>query len=211
MHYIFKQLLLSVILFCALFCCAQSAFCSGQINWQEEYESVKDTVLLDPNFEPQFKVILLKRYVDEFDKYITELKNKYPNSYKPYYYSGVWYSARGIYEKAIENLNKAIELAPDNVYIYEYRAVLNMNAGYFDKVMDDAEKAISLAPDKRRPYEYKLIAAIQLLKFNTALNTIKVMKQLPKSKKDIISDENLERLEKGIKRSIRDSRGIDWD
>lgn len=204
----FKILFLFTFLIYGLCCTLQPVFCTEQINYEKEYESVKDQVLYDPNFDPKFKVILIKKYSDEFDKYITELKSKSPDSYKPYYYSGVWYSSMGKYYTGIENYNKAIELAPDNVYIYEYRAVAYNSIGKYDKMAEDIQKAISLAPNTRVPYELKLTAELQQQKYKSALNTIKIIKKLPASKEDTFSNATLKLLEKQIKRIIKANK--DW-
>lgn len=66
------------------------------------------------------------------------------SNYKKYLDDGIFDIKNGRYEKAIENINKSIEIKTDWEISYFYRAVANQALENFDDAMLDYTKAIQL-------------------------------------------------------------------
>ena len=77
------------------------------------------------------------------------------NIAKNYYYLGIEYSWKGKYDDAIEKINEAIGLDPNNAE-YHYFCGINKNLKKkYDEAIDDLSKAIKLDPDNAL-YYYRL-------------------------------------------------------
>lgn len=66
------------------------------------------------------------------------------NDYKYYVDSGIFDIQRGLYESAITNINKSLELKKDWEIPYFYRAVANQALENYDEAMLDYTKALQL-------------------------------------------------------------------
>ena len=65
---------------------------------------------------------------------------------------GVVLSAVGLYEQAITEFNKAIELDPEYAMAYNNRGNAYWNKGNFDRAIADYDKAIELDPEYAEAY-----------------------------------------------------------
>ena len=66
------------------------------------------------------------------------------SDYKYYIDNGIYDIQRGLYESAITNINKSLELKKDWEIPYFYRAVANQALGNYDEAMLDYTKALQL-------------------------------------------------------------------
>ena len=67
-----------------------------------------------------------------------------PDYYRAYYHRGTIYSRKKRYEKALEDLNKVIELAPELVLAYVNRGNVYRTQDEYEKALQDYDKAIEL-------------------------------------------------------------------
>ena len=69
-----------------------------------------------------------------------------------YFNRGSDYQVAGAYDRAIENLNKAIDLKPKYVQAYFNRGTAYRDKGAYDRAIADYSKAIKLNPDYALAY-----------------------------------------------------------
>ena len=65
---------------------------------------------------------------------------------------GVALYEKGEMEEALYNLNKAIQLKPDNAILYDNRGGVYAELGQYQYAFDDFIKAINLKPDYSGSY-----------------------------------------------------------
>lgn len=75
------------------------------------------------------------------------------------------------YEKAIDILNKSIELSPKSPLSHYYRGYAYLREGDYDRAILDLEKAISLDPDLSAAYASLAIAQLELNDYEDAIRT----------------------------------------
>ena len=85
----------------------------------------------------------------KFDEAIKEYEKDLNNDENLYALGFTYFKMRE-YEKALEYLDKAISLKPDNPYYYETRAEVLLSMGKKDEAMQEIQKALELDPDN--PY-----------------------------------------------------------
>ena len=71
--------------------------------------------------------------------------------------------------KAIEYLNKAIQLQPNNVDTYNKRGTAYYNLGDYQRTVEDDSEAIRLSPDYADAYNNRAGAYVKLGKYKEAL------------------------------------------
>ena len=88
---------------------------------------------------------------------------------------GVAYDEKGLYDKAIEDYNKAIELAPNHVNAYNNRGRLYYFKGLYDKSLNDFKKSIELNPQDTYAYLWNIIVSSKISenKYEKSLNELK--------------------------------------
>lgn len=69
-----------------------------------------------------------------------------------YYNSGNDYKSKDLYDNAIEDYNKAIQLDPNLAQAYGNRGLTYLNKSQYDKAIEDFNKVIALIPD--HPFGY---------------------------------------------------------
>jgi Flp pilus assembly protein TadD len=62
------------------------------------------------------------------------------------------YNKMGLFDRAIEDFDKAIELAPRDGEAYSNRGMVFGKIGQFDRAVEDLEKAIALNPSSAAAY-----------------------------------------------------------
>jgi len=65
---------------------------------------------------------------------------------------GATYAKLKLYEKAIENFNRAIELDSNNARAYSNRGIMRSNLKQFDKAIEDCNIAIIVDPNEAVSY-----------------------------------------------------------
>lgn len=80
--------------------------------------------------------------------------SKDPNNMRYYGSRSLFYTEVHEYDKALNDINKAIELAPSKSRHYKERAIIYRNLGQLKNSLLDIEKAISLCEDDRWRREY---------------------------------------------------------
>ncbi len=93
----------------------------------------------------EMPIVEFNYLLDEFETYI----KKYPNRYQGYYDRGNLYYSNRMYEKAIEDYNKVLEIK-EYPSIYFLRGLCFMKLKQFDKGCPDIKKADSLGHIKAK-------------------------------------------------------------
>ncbi|MCD4783920.1 MAG: tetratricopeptide repeat protein [Candidatus Eremiobacteraeota bacterium] len=88
-------------------------------------------------------------------KYIQKAVELDPKDYKNYLALKLIYMLMGKYQKAVECMDKAVALAPDNPDVYYMRGKLRKDVGDLDGAVKDFDKLIKLQPDGVAPYMQK--------------------------------------------------------
>jgi Tfp pilus assembly protein PilF len=92
-----------------------------------------------------------------------------PHKARPYNNRGLAYDARGRFEQAIADYNKALEINPKYVNAYDNRGVVWARQGRFDKAVADYSQAIALSPDWAQAYNNRGAALFQQGNFSQAI------------------------------------------
>ncbi|NIP31627.1 MAG: tetratricopeptide repeat protein [Candidatus Dadabacteria bacterium] len=95
-----------------------------------------------------------------FCLFITTLA--YAKTAEDYYNSGLQKGESGDWSGAIENFNKAIELAPNDADAYYNRGNAKGALGNYKGAIEDFNKAIELAPNNADVYSNRGLAKIAL-------------------------------------------------
>ncbi len=87
--------------------------------------------------------------------------NKSPRKARPYSNRGNAYLARGYFDKAIADYNKAIEINPDFIVAYNNRGIAYMQKGNFGQAIADYNKALEINPNYVFAYNYRGLTYIK--------------------------------------------------
>jgi len=90
-------------------------------------------------------------------------------TYEEYNSRGLMYAAKGNYEKAFIDYNKAIQLKPNAFSAYYNRGTTYAIKGEYDKAFPDYAKAIKLKPDSAETYNNRGIAYSARGDYNRAI------------------------------------------
>ena len=95
---------------------------------------------------------------DEHDCYINVYTKAIQNGYKldlAYWYRGDQYLDKGDYDHALEDLNEALRLNPDNYYAHQRRGKVFFHKGDKNRAKEDFNEAIRLLPDYHGAYSLR--------------------------------------------------------
>jgi len=88
---------------------------------------------------------------------------KAPNDPQGYYHRGTLYArSDGDFDRAIDDLNRAIALDANHVDSYVHRAIIYSKKNEWQKVISDCTKVIELSPDIVNPYIDRGLAYINM-------------------------------------------------
>jgi protein O-mannosyl-transferase len=82
---------------------------------------------------------------------------------------GIAYSRMGLYQSALEDLSKAIDMKPDYADAYSNRGVIYSNLGQNQLAFEDFNKAIHLQPDYADLYNNRGVACTKLGLYQSAV------------------------------------------
>jgi len=83
------------------------------------------------------------------------LKRLAPDRAEPYILQGQIYAVLGEYDKALKELNKAVEINPQNDFAHVRLALLFSSQGKVDEALKEIERAISLQPNSKWGWLWK--------------------------------------------------------
>ena len=84
------------------------------------------------------------------------------------------YNKKGQHEKAISDLNKAIQINPKNAEAYNNRGYAYVNKGQYDKAISDFTKAIEINPRSASAYNNRaFVYIVRLGNENKACSDLK--------------------------------------
>lgn len=87
------------------------------------------------------------------EEYLTDLKKNYPNDERVQNLAGQFYYTQQDYDKAIDHLNQAVQLAPEYAASYNMLGYSYMNQHNFREAEKAYKKYIELIPDDPNPYD----------------------------------------------------------
>ena len=136
---------------------------------EEEKDLIKKSVLY------YFKGILnsiLKNYDEAVKNYTNALLNEY--DLHIYYYRALSYFKLNLYQNAIDDYTKIIELDNDYREVYYYRAANYFYLGEYQKALDDYENALMTFSESYSHYEkiiyYRAVCKQRLSLYNEAID-----------------------------------------
>ncbi len=93
-----------------------------------------------------------EKVIEAETKAIAAMRKKWtdtanPNSEREFALRGVAYLNLGMLEKALDDFDRAIELAPYRSYTYKRRSLTHFRLQNFDKALADLEKSFEISPD----------------------------------------------------------------
>lgn len=121
-----------------------------QNEFEEALELLDEQKRRDPDSIPitemQIQISLRRNDPEEALRLSNEMVQKL-NKTSAYLLRARTYSALGQVDRAIEDLQQAIEMDPDNVQVWMAKSALYRSLGRMDMAIADVQKALSLAPD----------------------------------------------------------------
>ena len=103
------------------------------------------------------RIFDVNRTIDYWNEQIESAENKKKKA-TSHFNCGIAYSAIKVFDKAIEQYGKAIDLKPNFVEAYNNRGVAYRSKGGFDQAIQDYTKAIELNPNDANAYYNRGIA-----------------------------------------------------
>ncbi len=90
-----------------------------------------------------------------------------------------------IYSSALNQLNKAIELYPNNNQAYTYRALVNLNLKRYNEAISDADRAINIDNLYFMPLLIKGISQNKIGQYHASIDTLEKAKKLVSDNADL--------------------------
>ena len=103
------------------------------------------------------RIFDVNRTIDYWNEQI-ELAEKKEEKAASHFNCGIAYSAIKVFDRAIEQYGKAIDLNPDNTAAYYNRGIAYDSKGDFDQAIQDYTKAIKLNPNDTDAYNNRGVA-----------------------------------------------------
>ncbi len=82
-----------------------------------------------------------------------EIADKYPKEKRIYRDLGVYYSNKKIFDKALEEFNKALKLDPNYAPVYNHLGYLYSDMGKFNEAIEYFKKYATLSPGDANPFD----------------------------------------------------------
>ena len=108
-----------------------------------------------------------QKHREEVQRYTEQIKQN-PNDANAYNGRGMAYWYLKQHEKAIQDLNKAIELNPNFSAPYSKNAYIHL--GYYHLAIDDCSKSIALDPNGPIAYNSRGVAYLRLKQYERAID-----------------------------------------
>ena len=151
------------------------AYSSGDLNGIVATFSALEKAWPDHPFTHFFKAFI----ADRKDNNVNEALREYstvikmaPDLSDPFLFRAIIFNEKGMYEKAVEDMSKAIELEGDgNPNLFSLRGDIYSNAGKNEEAFADFKKGISLDPAIAKNYRGLMNTGLELNK-NTELMAI---------------------------------------
>lgn len=106
------------------------------------------------------------------DEMLAALVRKYPKSAEPYRHRALQYASQLFFGRAIEDLNKALELEPQSVACLTLRSHCNVFSGFFDRAEADAEAAMRAEPANPAGRRSRAVVRMARKDFHGALDDL---------------------------------------
>jgi len=183
-----KKISLSLI-FSLLFVCGLQAQTGIQANIESGYKNIKsrnfkeaivdfdNALKVQPNdtaaLNGMIKACLFADDLKNAQKHIDNAIKNYPDNAEYILRRGILFNKRGLFDRAIEDFNKAISLNPSNELLVEL--FLNLGAAElrleaYDAAIKDYDKALEISPRNPSVYNYRGYANYKIGNFVDAIN-----------------------------------------
>jgi tetratricopeptide (TPR) repeat protein len=96
---------------------------------------------------------MVEKDLEKYDRIRRQIAEKYPREKEVFLSLGESYTNRGAYDKAIVELNKALELDPDYGEALNVLGYLYLDMGDFPKAIEHFKKYVSLSPGEANPLD----------------------------------------------------------
>jgi tetratricopeptide (TPR) repeat protein len=112
---------------------------------------------------------------------------------------GIAYHRLGLYQNALDDLNKAISMKPDYADAYSNRGIVYSNLNRNELALEDFNKAVQLKPDYADLYNNRGVAYAKLGHYQTAIDDFSKAIDLNPDYSDALSKRGVVYLEQGNK------------
>ena len=95
----------------------------------------------------------IERDPDKRFRILQQIAEKYPKEKRVHFYIGFYYEGKNMFDQALEEYNKALELDPNYGFVINQSAYLYSNLGQFEKAIEYLERYTSLLPGDANPVD----------------------------------------------------------
>jgi len=95
----------------------------------------------------------IERDEKKYFKIKQEIADKYPKEKRIHRDLGIYYVNRKMFDKALEEFNKALELDPNYAPVYNHLGYLYSDIGKFDEAIEYFKKYATLSPGDANPFD----------------------------------------------------------
>ncbi len=96
---------------------------------------------------------IIERNPEKRFRILKQITNKYPKEKRGHFELGEYYSSRGLFDKAIQEYNKAIDLDPNYGLAFNQIAFVYFSMEDFEKAIEYFERYISVSPGDANPLD----------------------------------------------------------
>src|SRR4030043_153014 len=121
-------------------------------------EAIQKAMEFSDKANPKEKLYIQARYAahierdnEKYGNILKEISERYPREKSAHYYLGGYYDSRNLFDEQILEVQKVLELDPNDVYALNSLASGYRRKGDFEKALEYAKRVVAAAPNEPTP------------------------------------------------------------